>query len=104
MSTFTRTIEDFTCGHCGTKVKGNGFTNHCPKCLWSKHVDFFPGDRQNTCGGLMEPVGLELRKKQYHLTHQCQKCGELTHCKTVDSDSIEALTKLSETLAKKTFF
>jgi hypothetical protein len=53
---------------------------------------------------MMEPVGIELRKKQYYLTHQCQKCGELTYCKTLESDSIKALTKLSETLAKKTFF
>lgn len=104
MPKFTRTTEDFTCGHCGASVKGNGFTNHCPNCLWSKHVDFFPGDRKNTCGGLMEPVGLELRDKKYRLTHQCLKCGELTHCKTLPEDSIDALAKLSETLAKKTFF
>ena len=26
-------------------MKGNGYTNHCPKCLWSKHVDINPGDR-----------------------------------------------------------
>lgn len=36
---FTRVIEDFICENCGTEVKGNGYTNHCPKCLWSKHVD-----------------------------------------------------------------
>ena len=104
MKKFTRTIEDFTCGHCSAFIKGDGYTNHCPKCLWSRHVDINPGDRQHTCGGMMEPVGIELRKKQYYLTHQCQKCGELTHCKTLESDSVEALTKLSETLAKKAFF
>ncbi|MFA6992594.1 MAG: RNHCP domain-containing protein, partial [Candidatus Gracilibacteria bacterium] len=36
---FSRTIEDFVCEKCGAKVKGDGYTNHCPKCLWSKHVD-----------------------------------------------------------------
>ena len=33
---FTKKIEDFTCDHCGYNVKGKGYTNHCPKCLWSK--------------------------------------------------------------------
>ena len=54
---FTRTIENFTCGICGTEVKGSGYTDHCPKCLWSEHVDIFPGDRKAECGGLMEPIG-----------------------------------------------
>jgi Zn finger protein HypA/HybF involved in hydrogenase expression len=48
---FKRTIEDFTCEHCGEQVTGNGFTNHCPQCLWSKHVDIDPGDRLALCGG-----------------------------------------------------
>ncbi|MBU3901416.1 RNHCP domain-containing protein, partial [Patescibacteria group bacterium] len=43
---FQRKIEDFVCGHCGPKIKGTGYTDHCPKCLWSQHVDVNPGDRQ----------------------------------------------------------
>ena len=42
---FTRKVEDFTCEHCGREVHGNGYTNHCPHCLHSKHVDVNPGDR-----------------------------------------------------------
>lgn len=45
MKHFTKTVEDFICAHCGTHVRGNGYTNHCPECLWSKHVDNNPGDR-----------------------------------------------------------
>ncbi|MFA5023297.1 MAG: RNHCP domain-containing protein, partial [Candidatus Paceibacterota bacterium] len=30
---FKRQIEDFVCEHCGEKVVGNGYTNHCPRCL-----------------------------------------------------------------------
>ena len=41
---FQRKVEDFICEKCGTKNIGNGFTNHCFKCLWSKHVDINPGD------------------------------------------------------------
>ena len=104
MEKFKRTIEDFVCGHCGTKVKGNGYTNHCPKCLWSKHVDNYPGDRDNPCGGLMEPVGLELTKGVYTILHKCQTCGANAKCKSSPEDDINALTSLSETLAKRAMF
>jgi hypothetical protein len=61
MSTvFKKTKEDFVCEHCGKPVVGNGYTNHCPECLWSKHVDVNPGDRAATCLGLMEPVGVTI--------------------------------------------
>ena len=50
---FTRVVEDFTCGQCGAAVTGDGYTNHCPLCLWSRHVDINPGDRAAECGGLM---------------------------------------------------
>lgn len=104
MSQFLRKIEDFTCENCGKKVKGTGYTNHCPNCLFSKHVDINPGDREETCGGLMEPVFLELLPNGYRLTHLCLKCGAKTHCKTAPNDSVEALAKLSESLAKNTTF
>ncbi|HYC79501.1 MAG TPA: RNHCP domain-containing protein, partial [Candidatus Binatia bacterium] len=57
MKLFQRTPENFVCENCGTKVSGNGYTNHCPNCLYSKHVDNNPGDRLNKCHGLMEPIG-----------------------------------------------
>ena len=104
MKKFTRKIENFTCGNCKFKVKGNGFTNHCPMCLYSKHVDIYPGDRAEQCGGLMEPVFLELTKNGYKITHQCLKCGEKRNCKASAEDSVEALAKLSESLAKNVTF
>ena len=51
----------FTCEHCGREVvplTSGSYRNHCPFCLYSKHVDALPGDRMSECGGLMEPVGL----------------------------------------------
>lgn len=101
---FTKKVENFTCENCKFKVKGDGFTNHCPKCLYSKHVDINPGDRAEECGGLMEPIFLEKNKQGYKLTHQCLKCGEKRHCKVNEADDIEALAKLSESLAKTTTF
>ena len=104
MKRFQRKIEDFTCENCGAKVRGNGYTNHCPNCLYSKHVDINPGDRQEVCGGLMEPIFLILEKKGYKITHQCLKCGTTHNCKASLDDSVEAFIALSETLAKKAMF
>ena len=56
---FQKHTEDFTCEHCGAFLQGNGYTNHCSRCLWSKHVDNSPGDRANSCRGLMKPIAVE---------------------------------------------
>jgi hypothetical protein len=72
---FQRTIEDFTCGHCGAAVHGDGYTNHCPRCLWSRHVDVNPGDRDEPCNGMMEPVRIEHEKRREVVVHRCQQCG-----------------------------
>lgn len=102
MKKFNRNIEDFTCENCGTKVRGNGYTNHCPNCLFSKHVDINPGDRSAECGGLMEPVGLEIKNGEYIIIHRCQKCGFMRKNKTSPDDNFEAVLNLSKKLAGQT--
>jgi hypothetical protein len=72
---FQRKIENFTCAHCGAAVVGDGYTNHCPHCLFSRHVDINPGDRAAPCGGLMRPVGFEQVKGEWRILHECQICG-----------------------------
>lgn len=72
---FRRLVEDFACEHCGKEVRGDGYTNHCPSCLWSKHVDIDPGDRAALCGGMMEPVRLEGSTPRYRILHRCVRCG-----------------------------
>lgn len=91
---FIRHEEDFTCEHCGQEVVGSGYTNHCPNCLWSQHVDNLPGDRQNPCGGLMEPIGLELTGDKRQIIHYCQGCGIIKKNKVADSDNREAVLRL----------
>lgn len=92
---FIRQKEDFTCEKCGTKVRGTGYTNHCPNCLWSKHVDKnVPGDRAELCWGLMEPTGVELDHGEYSLLHRCQKCGKITKNKTSQNDNFEKILEL----------
>lgn len=72
---FQRRIEDFTCEQCGERVTGDGYTNHCPHCLWSRHVDNQPGDREAECGGMMEPVQLLHVGGRLQLRHRCVRCG-----------------------------
>ena len=71
---FTRTIESFVCKICGREVRGDGYTNHCPQCLWSVHCDVNPGDREEPCRGLMEPVAILIKHSVKHIVHRCQKC------------------------------
>jgi len=94
---FQRRIEDFTCGHCGAEVKGNGYTNHCPKCLWSKHVDIHPGDRAATCGGMMEPVSVEgSTGSGYKLRHKCVICHHERINGVVQADDPDAVVALAK--------
>ena len=101
MRQFQRRREDFVCEHCGVEVHGNGYTNHCPHCLYSKHVDVNPGDREETCGGLMEPVSLEQKDGQYILVHQCQKCGFERRNKVCEEDDFEAVLSLARRQTEK---
>ena len=69
----------FICEYCGKEVlplTNGSYRNHCPFCLYSKHVDNMPGDRLSRCKGLMKPVGLEYKPgKGYQIVHVCIKCG-----------------------------
>jgi hypothetical protein len=97
---FQRRIEDFTCEHCGHQVKGSGFTNHCPACLWSKHVDINPGDREELCHGLMEPVGVERQKDGYRIHFRCTLCGLERWNKSAPEDDFEALLRIARASAE----
>ena len=92
--TFIKTTEDFTCEHCGAKVVGDGYTNHCPICLWSKHVDIHPGDRASDCLGLMRPVSFVKKGEEIILTHRCEKCGHEKANKLSAGDELAVLTDL----------
>lgn len=69
----------FACERCGIDVHPlctGSYRNHCPSCLYSKHVDIRPGDRAATCGGLMAPIGVDFRSgKGFMLIHRCMSCG-----------------------------
>lgn len=91
---FTKRPEDFECLHCDLFVKGRGYTNHCPRCLWSRHVDIFPGDRKAACKGMMEPVAAEIEGLAYVIIHRCEKCGLERRNAAAPEDDFEEILKL----------
>lgn len=94
---FQKKKEDFICENCGFEISGNGYTNHCSKCLWSKHVDKNPGDRMEECGGLMIPKSVELRKGgRYFVLHKCKKCGFERFNSVRDEDDFSTVIEISK--------
>lgn len=94
----------FRCGNCGRDVvplTNGSYRNHCPFCLYSRHVDIRPGDRRSGCRGLMEPVGTAYKSgKGLQVVHQCLRCGSVrvnrVAADTVQPDDTAALARLAE--------
>ena len=97
-SKFTKIDEEFICENCGKKVPKLGYTcrNHCPYCLHSKHLDINPGDRAETCHGMLEPIGIETNsKKGYIIVFKCKKCGAIRKNKMAEDDNMDEIIRLS---------
>ncbi|MFA5408019.1 MAG: RNHCP domain-containing protein [Bacilli bacterium] len=97
MKRFTMRDEDFICEHCGAEVTMLGYTSrdHCPHCLYSKHIDMMPGDRQNTCQGSLIPVSIEKFKDIYKIIYRCQRCHQIHKNITAKDDDMEEIIKLT---------
>ncbi len=93
--------EGFVCENCHYRVEpikfGGSYRNHCPFCLYSKHVDTdTPRDRKNNCLGLMIPSAVFTRRTgEYVLVHRCQKCHFERYTRIAGDDDFELVTKLS---------
>ncbi len=103
------TREDmFTCKRCGAVVyiepllSGVQNRNHCPYCLWSRHVDhIYAGDRMSACKAVMEPIGLTVKRSKNRyavdapgelmLIHLCSDCGKLSINRIAADDLVERL-------------
>ena len=95
---FTKIDEEFICENCKHKVPKLGYTsrNHCPMCLHSKHVDINPGDREETCHGLLEPISVEMdSKKGYVIVFKCKKCGAIRKNKAAEDDNMDLIIALT---------
>jgi DNA-directed RNA polymerase subunit RPC12/RpoP len=102
---------EFRCLHCQQIVPVDPFRsgvqnrNHCPYCLWSRHLDLArAGDRLSACKGRMRPVGLALKRvsKRYAglssgelmLIHQCEECGKLSINRIAADDFADRLLEI----------
>lgn len=89
-----QTFGDFRCAHCHHIVpsahllSGVNNRNHCPYCLWSRHLDLYSaGDRLSACKAPMRPVALTSKRSrnkygrgrgELMLVHLCTDCGEVS--------------------------
>jgi len=89
---FIKNDDGFICAKCGLKVEPLGYTsrNHCPRCLYSLHLDIMPGDRENSCGGLMQPIRVETDSRRgYVIVHRCARCGEIKRNKAAHESKLQ---------------
>ena len=115
MGTFIdRSNADFTCKYCGIYVtshsiiSGVNHRNHCPSCLYSRHLDLYQaGDRLCACRGMMAPVGLTTKSitDKYNrnafgelmLVHYCLDCGAFSINRIAADDDNFTLLSIFET-------
>ena len=97
MKKFKMIDEEFVCENCHKKVKKLNYTarDHCPYCLYSKHLDITPGDRKNNCKGLMIPIDIEKYRNTYKIIYKCEKCNETHKNIIATDDDFEKIIKLS---------
>lgn len=95
--------DGFTCIHCKRPVSGSAWgtqhRNHCPACLFSRHVDEQVGDRQSPCRREMTPIGIEVRTRQHSgewsIIHRCAGCGVIRVNRIAGDDSERSLLALA---------
>jgi hypothetical protein len=90
---------------CDPGVAGVQHRNHCPACLWSRHLDWrTAGDRLAGCRAAMAPVGLTSKRSrnkyarerdgELMLIHQCISCATIVIIRSNADDSPAAILEL----------
>ena len=102
---------DFRCINCGNHVmaahllSGVNNRNHCPYCLWSRHLDLYSaGDRLSACKGKMKPIGLTMKKSRNRyqikfrgelmLIHECEECGSMSINRIAADDDPDSIMEV----------
>jgi len=103
--------KGFKCCHCSRWIKflksiGTKHRDHCPLCLWSRHVDLEkPGDRKSECKAKMKPIGLTFKKEgidkygnqkqgELMITHQCVGCGKISINRIAGDDNPKVILNI----------
>jgi DNA-directed RNA polymerase subunit RPC12/RpoP len=96
--------ESFICENCGKTIDKHpegSARNHCPFCLYSKHLDKdFPWDRLSECNWLMKPIDIDYKKNKWNMIkHKCSICSkEILNKISPDDDFIEFVKKRNKNL------
>jgi hypothetical protein len=105
--------QGFVCRHCGLYVlcdphiAGVQNRNHCPSCLWSRHLDALSaGDRLAGCRAVMQPIGLTTKRGrnkyasecdgELMLIHQCTVCAKIVMNRIAADDVGAAIFEVFE--------
>ena len=98
LKNFKKNDNGFICENCLMQVEKLGYTSrdHCPYCLYSKHVDINPGDRLNKCHGLLVPIDVEKFKDTYKIIYKCNKCGQTHKNIMANDDSLDKIIEISK--------
>lgn len=96
MKRFNMIDEKFRCENCGKEVELLVYSarDHCPYCLYSKHVDIMPGDRSNNCLGLLVPIDIEKFKNAYKIIYKCDKCKEIHKNVSAEDDDFNKILEV----------
>ena len=98
LKSFSKMDEEFICENCNEQVKKLNYTSrdHCPYCLYSKHVDINPGDRKNECKGMLIPIDIEKFKDTYKIIYKCKKCNKLHKNVMALDDSFDKIIEITQ--------
>lgn len=97
-----RRHSTFRCRHCRLDVPldapGTMHRNHCPSCLWSRHLDeHVPGDRAAACAGSMEPIAVRVRDDgEWAVVHRCRGCATVRVNRIAGDDNAYVLHNLAD--------
>jgi hypothetical protein len=95
-----RSPDTFRCRNCHLDVSlhapGTRHRNHCPSCLWSRHLDEAAGDRAAGCAGSMEPIAVAVRADgEWSLVHRCASCAAVRLNRIAGDDNPHSLLQLA---------
>ena len=94
-------LGGFACSHCNEWATidehiGTHNRNHCPHCLWSKHLDKSKsGDRKSDCKNGMEPIALTFKAEGIDKYRNERNIGELMIIHECKGDDVIRINRIA---------
>ena len=96
MKRFNEIDDQFICYNCNNEVKSLLYTSrdHCPYCLYSKHLDINPGDRLSDCKGDLIPIDIEKHKDTFKIIYKCSRCNTIRKNIIAKDDNFDEILRI----------